>query len=49
MACVAPASTIANNDVPIVSGTTGSSLTTAPASPIAALAGQINSFYGYVT
>jgi hypothetical protein len=48
LACSAPASSIANNDAPICSGTTGSSLTTAPASPITALAGQIASFYGYV-
>jgi hypothetical protein len=48
LASTAPASSIANNDSPICSGTTGSSLTTAPASTIAALAGQIGSLYAYV-
>lgn len=45
----AKAASIVNNDVPILAGTSGSGLTTTASNPAAALAGQINRFYAYVT
>lgn len=48
LACSAPASSIANNDVPICAATSSGSLTTTAPSPAGALTGIIGSFYAYV-